>query len=1238
MKRITLFAFLFACTLGFSQHSEIKGAGTDNPVNYGQQRHTQDIQSRNSNSVSGKGEIIQLNAVDSPSVYRNGQAVNRGTADASLKNAALQGPNQPVTYRATSPATYIYPVNVQDQQAEISANAIYEAGNRAANQSPVYGANRPMADIVPTAGATETFTPNVGDNFFDPGGPGGGSSDGTPGNYPNCGCDTQTTLAGVSEIDFLYFSVFSTFDYLRIYDGTDATGTLLYDNGAGGANANDITLDDMIASHGSSTFTAASGNFFFFFHASTVVDYGGWDVEIVATDGGGTGDTFPQPYCEVTYGTVEPISLVEVAGIDNRSSEVINGSPAHEDFTAIIGEMEEGESYTIALEGNTNGGFTCSFTVFIDWNQDGVLDNASERYEIGTINNSTGIDGQQATGTITVPAGVVEGPTRMRVLKRFGATYSVDPCTGTSWGQAEDYTIDVIANGGGDDTCSEENPNDGTFENGFNISSTTAFKAANDLTVNADEDFTLTHITASIFANGGIANVDVTYYADAAGLPGAIIGSEDNVTIDSQAIIGNNFGFDVNEVQLSVTPFVFSGQAGSETTYWIELIATDAAATGNVFWVVTSSTSNGYAAAQFDGGWALDTDGFDGVYIFAGECGPMDDNSDDMCSEENPNDGTFENGFNISSTTDFKTANDLTVAAGEDFTLMNITASIFANGGIANVDVVYYEDAAGLPGAIIGSQNSVTIDSQAVIGNNFGFDVNEVEMTVTPFVFSGQEGSDTTYWIELIATDGGSTGSVFWVVTSSSMIGNPAAQFNAGWSQNADGFDGVYIFEGECEPMDDNGDVFCSEENPNDGTFENGFNISSTTDFKTANDLTVAAGEDFTLTNITASIFANGGIANVDVVYYDDAAGLPGAVIGSQNSVTIDSQAVIGNNFGFDVNEVEMTVTPFVFSGQEGSDTTYWIELIATDGGSTGSVFWVVTSSSMVGNPAAQYNGGWAQNGDGFDGVYIFEGECDDIDGGDDECSEENPNDGTFENGFNISSTTDFKTANDLTVAAGEDFTLTNITASIFANAGISNVDVVYYDDASGLPGTIIGSENSVTIDSQAVIGNNFGFDVNEVNMTVAPFVFSGQAGSDTTYWIELIATDGGSTGSVFWVVTSSSMVGNPAAQFNGGWAPNGDGFDGVYIFEGECGALGVADAIVDGFTYYPNPTSGMLNLSADKNIQDIAVFNMLGQKVISTKVGATSTEIDFSSLAVGTYVMKVTIDGQIGTYKVIRN
>src|SRR5690606_20070503 len=127
------------------------------------------------------------------------------------------------------------------------------------------------------------------------------------------------------------------------------------------------------------------------------------------------------------------------ADIDNTSSPVVNGSPALEDFTNIEGTVHRGSSYTVALEGNTDGNWTNYFTLWIDLNQDGEW-TSDEMFEIGSISNSTGTDGKQATRTITIPAGTPMGTTKMRVIKNFGSS-PTNPCGTYSFGQGEDYTI-----------------------------------------------------------------------------------------------------------------------------------------------------------------------------------------------------------------------------------------------------------------------------------------------------------------------------------------------------------------------------------------------------------------------------------------------------------------------------------------------------------------------------------------------------------------------------------------------------------------------------------------------------------------------------------------------------------------------------------------------------------------------------------------------------------------------------
>lgn len=156
------------------------------------------------------------------------------------------------------------------------------------------------------------------------------------------------------------------------------------------------------------------------------------------------------PYCgPLAYSTsIEPITLVNFAGINNTTSEVVDETPEHENFISIQGNVEQGGTYPIVLKGNTGGNFTNRFVVFIDWNQNNTLNDAGEVYfgdGLLTIINSTGVDAIQAAGDIIVPTDALTGVTRMRVKKLYGTTNTADPCSGASYGQAEDYSVNVSA-------------------------------------------------------------------------------------------------------------------------------------------------------------------------------------------------------------------------------------------------------------------------------------------------------------------------------------------------------------------------------------------------------------------------------------------------------------------------------------------------------------------------------------------------------------------------------------------------------------------------------------------------------------------------------------------------------------------------------------------------------------------------------------------------------------------------
>jgi|SRR5690554_259270 len=137
---------------------------------------------------------------------------------------------------------------------------------------------------------------------------------------------------------------------------------------------------------------------------------------------------------------VEPITRVVFSNIDNASSPT--STEALEDFTHIEGEVSRNFNYEIALEGNTAGPRTNYFTVWIDWNQNGEWTDEGEMIEVGSITNSTGLDGQQATVNITVPENATLGETTMRVIKNYNSS-PTDPCFIYDNGQAEDYTLVV---------------------------------------------------------------------------------------------------------------------------------------------------------------------------------------------------------------------------------------------------------------------------------------------------------------------------------------------------------------------------------------------------------------------------------------------------------------------------------------------------------------------------------------------------------------------------------------------------------------------------------------------------------------------------------------------------------------------------------------------------------------------------------------------------------------------------
>lgn len=83
--------------------------------------------------------------------------------------------------------------------------------------------------------------------------------------------------------------------------------------------------------------------------------------------------------------------------------------------------------------------------------------------------------------------------------------------------------------------------------------------------------------------------------------------------------------------------------------------------------------------------------------------------------------------------------------------------------------------------------------------------------------------------------------------------------------------------------------------------------------------------------------------------------------------------------------------------------------------------------------------------------------------------------------------------------------------------------------------------------------------------------------------------------------------------------------------------AVGTVDiddmTISDEMVVFPNPTSNYVNIQTAQTIQQVEVYNLQGQRV-AAEIGNTN-QISFSNLANGLYIMKVTTDNGVSTFKV---
>lgn len=83
--------------------------------------------------------------------------------------------------------------------------------------------------------------------------------------------------------------------------------------------------------------------------------------------------------------------------------------------------------------------------------------------------------------------------------------------------------------------------------------------------------------------------------------------------------------------------------------------------------------------------------------------------------------------------------------------------------------------------------------------------------------------------------------------------------------------------------------------------------------------------------------------------------------------------------------------------------------------------------------------------------------------------------------------------------------------------------------------------------------------------------------------------------------------------------------------------SLSIADVEATAFKYYPNPVNNVLTINAQNTIQNVAVYNMLGQEVLRSTPNTMTQNVDMSALEAGAYFVQVTINDTAKTIKILK-
>jgi len=137
----------------------------------------------------------------------------------------------------------------------------------------------------------------------------------------------------------------------------------------------------------------------------------------------------------LTYCCDFGITNVSFNTINNTSGDGVEG---YSDFTCSQTTVLQGQTYILSIQ--TAAASTQNYAAWIDFNNDGVFNNTTEKVFTATSQ-------MNISGNVIIPTGtVLNTPLRLRVSAEYDFSAPPTPCGNLDYGQAEDYAVIITTN------------------------------------------------------------------------------------------------------------------------------------------------------------------------------------------------------------------------------------------------------------------------------------------------------------------------------------------------------------------------------------------------------------------------------------------------------------------------------------------------------------------------------------------------------------------------------------------------------------------------------------------------------------------------------------------------------------------------------------------------------------------------------------------------------------------------